>query len=192
MSYIICFDFDDTMNDLLPHWISYLNETYCLNVKKSDIKSWQMKLAFPSLTEDEIFEPLHNPNFWKMVTEKEGASYYIKKLQDEGFEIYVCTSTHHAITHFKFENCLFRLFPFIDRHNIIITYNKQLINCDILVDDGTHNISGGRYFGLLMDMPHNQDYKVDNKYTYRVHNFEDVYNKIHELCDADREVYDEI
>lgn len=177
---IICVDFDDTMNDLLHPWIAWLNKKHFLKVEFKDVTSWQLKKAFPTLTDDEIFEPLHNPKFWKTVGEKNGASYYLNKLIAEGCEIYVCTSTHHTIAGFKFENCLFRLFPFIDRHNIIITYNKQLINCDILIDDGTHNIEGP-YIGLLMDMPHNREYIVDNEKTFRVLDWEQAYNKIHKL-----------
>lgn len=186
---VICIDFDDTMNELLPAWVSYLNENYHLRVKLSDVKSWEMKYAFPMLSEDEIYEPLHNPNFWKLVQEKNGASYYINKLIAEGFEVYVCTSTHPDIASFKFKNCLFRLFPFLDYHHIITTYNKQLIYCDILIDDGVHNIEGP-YFGLLMDMPHNRDFQVDNRMTYRVHDWEQAFNKIHKLIGGEAEYYE--
>lgn len=186
---VICVDFDDTLNNLLPDWINYLNNKYGFNVNIEEIKSWEIKKAFPELTEDEVFAPLHDPYFWNIVTEKTDASLYLKKLIDEGFDVYICTSTYHTIAGFKFENCLFRLFPFFDRHKIIITYNKQLINCDILIDDGTHNIVGP-YFGLLVDMPHNRDFEVDNKHTYRIYSWEEAYNQVHRLCDGEAEYYE--
>jgi 5'(3')-deoxyribonucleotidase len=62
----------------------------------------------------------------------------------------------------------------------ITTYNKQLMRCTVLIDDGSHNIDGP-YYGILMDMPHNRD--VKGPMIHRVYNWKEIYNYIHELCD---------
>lgn len=174
--FIVCSDFDDTMVDLLGAWVAYLNNKFNLDINIEEVTSWNMNLVYPTLTDDELYSALNDPEFWLTVKPKDNAVKYIKWLvEDKNTDFYVCTSTHHDIAPYKFKNCLYRLFPFIDRHKIIITYNKQLINCDVLVDDGSHNIVGN-YHGVLMDMPHNRTVYAEN--VTRVHNWSEAYYDI--------------
>lgn len=180
MKPVICCDFDDTLNDLLPSWVAWLNEKYDLQVEVADILDWQLSKTFIDLTKQEIYEPLSLPEFWLTVNEKPGASHYLKKLIDEGYEVYICTSTYYAVAQAKFNNCLFRLFPYISHKQIITTYHKQLINCDILIDDALRNISDDR-ITLLMDMPHNREnYKGNN--VCRVTSWQQIYRIIHSIA----------
>lgn len=57
------------------------------------------------------------------------------------------------------DNVLFRYFPMFTWDDVIITAHKQLINGDVLVDDGVHNLVGGSYEKLLMDAPHNRKFR---------------------------------
>lgn len=178
---VICCDFDDTMNQLIPAWIEWINKEFNYQIKPEDVHSWDLTKVFVGLTQDDICKTLHNPEFWLTVPEKPNAAHYIKKLIDEGYNFYICTSTDYRMARDKFNNCLFRLFPFIDRHNIITTYNKQMINCDLLIDDGSHNIKGD-YFGFLMDMPHNKNVQTGlEERIIRVTDWEMIYNLIHKL-----------
>ena len=59
----ICCDFDDTMNQLLPAWINWLNNKYNLNVQLDEVDTWYIDKIFPTLTEDQIYEPLNTPDF---------------------------------------------------------------------------------------------------------------------------------
>lgn len=178
--FIIMSDFDDTMNQLIPAWIKWINKEYGYNVTPEQVTDWDLTKVFVGLTQNDICKALHNPEFWYTVEAKDEATYYIKKLIDEGFQFYVCTSTDYRIAKDKFNNCLYRLFPYIDKHQIITTYNKQLMRCIVLIDDGSHNIDGP-YYGILMDMPHNRD--VKGPMIRRVYNWKEIYNYIHELCD---------
>lgn len=108
---------------------------------------------------------------------KEGAVEYVKKLIDDGHKVYICTSTYYKTIVAKLENCLFRHFPYLSWKDVIICHNKQLMNCDYLVDDGAHNIVG-TYKGLLMDAPHNKSFnEYDNNVT-RVYNWQEIYEII--------------
>ena len=60
---ILC-DADDTIENMSEHWIEELNSRYDLSVKKSDIKAWDMRQAFPTLTSDQIYAPLKQSEFW--------------------------------------------------------------------------------------------------------------------------------
>lgn len=180
---IIGVDMDDTIEHLCPTWVEWLNKEYNLSVNWLDIDDWDMTKFFPTLTKDQIYAPLHSPDFWLEVKPIDGAQHYLKLLMEEGFQIYIVTTTHFKLANDKFNNCLFRLFPYIDRHNIITTCNKQLIKCDVLIDDGTHNIVGD-YIGLLMNAPHNRyfDCSKHNK-VQRVFSWEEIYKILHNLVD---------
>ena len=156
-NFVICIDMDDTIEDLTTPWVNYLNHVYNLNVSPCEIKSWNVEQYFPTLTKEQVFSPMFDPDFWNAVVPKLNAPYWVKKLIDDGHDVYICTNTHYKTAASKFEKVLFRYFPFISPQKIIITSNKQMIQCDYLIDDGPHNIIGN-YTGLLVDMPHNRDF----------------------------------
>ena len=180
---IIGVDMDDTIEHLCPTWVEWLNKEYNLSVNWLDIDDWDMTKFFPTLTKDQIYAPLHSPDFWLEVKPIEGAQHYLKLLIDEGFQIYIVTTTHYKLASDKFTNCLFRLFPFIDHKQIITTYNKQMVDCDVIIDDALHNIKG-RYLGILFDMPHNREFDdTHSKRIERVYNWEQAYNLIHRIAE---------
>lgn len=164
---ILGIDFDGVMNDMLDTWVTALNDAYGTSVATDDIQHWEMKKAFPNLTEDELFAPLHLADFWDQVAVKYEAPEVLSKLIIEGHRIYVVTTTHYDTVKAKFTKCLFKHFPFLSHHNIIITYNKSLINCDLLLDDAEHNLIDFKGIRVLFDAPYNkhataQDYRVSS------------------------------
>lgn len=180
---IIGVDMDDTIEHLCATWCQWLNKKYHLSVNWLDIDDWDMAKFYPTLTKEQIYEPLNTPDFWYEVPAIDGAQHYLKLLIDEGFQVYIVTTTHFKLAKDKFNNCLFRLFPFIDRHSIITTCNKQLINVDVLIDDGTHNIIGN-YKGLLMNAPHNRYFdESQHPSVQRVYSWEEIYKILHSLVD---------
>lgn len=172
-------DFDDTMVDLLPVWVEWINKTYKYNVSVSDIKDWDMTKTFVGLSHDEMCKCFLLPEFWRKVEAKSDAVFYIKKLIDEGFNFNICTSTDYRIAKIKFDNCLFRLFPFIDKHNIILSYCKSKINCDIIIDDYIKNLINSNGIKILMDAPYNQE--SCNIEDYRVNSWKTIYALIHQV-----------
>lgn len=138
----VLIDLDDTMTHLVNAWCQWLNRAHGTTVSEDDITDWDIAQFFPSLSEEQIFEPIHTDEFWWQVEPKSDASHYMKLLADEGFDVYVCTSSGFDTIKSKFEAILRRHFPFITRQNIIVAQNKQLINGDILIDDGVHNLEG--------------------------------------------------
>ena len=184
--FIIGADMDDTLTNLVVPWFQWLNRKYNKNVNPYEDIHWDPKVEYPDLSGMQIFEPLFQEAFWETVTPKDNAVYYVKKLIDEGFSFYVVTASHQDTVSIKFNKVLFKYFPFIDRHNVITTSNKQLIKCHVLIDDGPHNIVG-EYHGLLMEASHNRKWD-ESKYpkVTRVHNWKEVYENVHriynELC----------
>lgn len=180
---IIGADFDDTMNLLLYAWVQRLNETHGTNVTIEDITSWNLDLAFPMLTEEQLWAPLRDPTLWDVVQPRPDAVRYIKQLIDDGHEFYVVTASDYRIIGEKAQRCLFKWFPFLDKRNLIITYNKQLLKLDVMIDDAIHNLECADYVKILMDMPHNQQsFNVED---FRVNSWEEIYNIICNIANLD-------
>lgn len=169
---LIGIDFDGVMNNMVETWVAMLNDVHGLSVQVSDIKSWEMKKAFPKLTEDELFAPLHIPEFWDKVTAKHEAPEVVAKLIADGHRVYVVTTTHYNTLEPKLTKCLFKHFPFLSHHNVIITYNKSLINCDLLLDDAEHNLIDFKGIRVLFDATYN---KTATSYDYRVSSWKEFY-----------------
>ena len=190
--FIIGADMDDTLTKLIVPWYQWLNNKYKKHVDPYADIHWNPAVQYPDLAHWEIFQPLFIEEFWDKVTPIDGAVYYVKKLIDEGFQFYVVTSSHHDTVSAKFNRVLFKYFPFIDRHNIITTSNKQLIKCHVLIDDGPHNIVGD-YHGVLMEAAHNRHWdETLHPHVVRVRSWKEAYEQVHkiydELCQTQEEV----
>lgn len=170
-------DMDDTIENLCDAWVNYLNKEHNLSVSPSDIVHWDMCKAFPSLSKTQVYKPLHDPNMWKSVTPKKDAQIYLKRLIDDGYSVYLCTSTNYDVTTPKMTYILNRYFPYIDWKKLITAHDKFMVRGDIIIDDGPHNFDSSRRLCILYDTPHNQEFDdCASSNTVRAHGWEDVYN----------------
>lgn len=158
----ICIDIDDTIINLLESWIKYLNERYKFNRQLCEIDSWDITSFFPGLSREQVYEPLTQDDFWITVQPKQEAIDIINKLIENGQEIYLCTATDYRNVAIKYEKIIKKYFPCIDWKHVIICANKQMINCDVMIDDGPHNLIDGNYYKILYTMPHNKNFDVNN------------------------------
>jgi 5'-nucleotidase len=176
----ILVDMDDTIENLLDSWIACLNERHSLTVQLSDITDWDMTKFFPQITEHELYEPLFEPEFWDTVKPRKDAIEYLGRLQDEGCNIYIVTSSHYKTIEAKMERVLFKHFPFIKWNHVITADFKQMIKGDVMIDDAQHNLIGGEYERILMDAPHNQNFKNNLFGIKRANCWKCIYDIIHE------------
>ena len=170
---------DDTIEDLLPAWLIWLNNKYGYNKQVEDVKEWGMDKVYPELTNDQLYEPLTIRDFWKTVKPKQDAIEYIGKLVSEHQDIRIVTSARYDTFQYKVEEVILKYFPMIDYHNIILSYDKARINCDIMIDDNINNLLGGNYYKLLYNTTHNQ--LEDLKDCKRVSSWKEIYNIISTL-----------
>ena len=181
---IILVDMDDTIENLGLAWVEYLNKKYDKNVDWFSIRNWDMQVSYPSLSVDEIYGALNDEDLWNKVTVKEDAVHYVKKLMDEGHEVYIVTAAWYTTVAPKVQKCLFKYFPFIQRKQVIITTNKHLIKGDILIDDNPLNLIGSECFGILFTAPHNLEYDDSEADLVRVDNWKSAYLIIQSCQDA--------
>lgn len=150
----ILVDMDDTITTLLGPWVWRLNEKYGLDVQESSVVEWDVSKFFPTLTRNQVYEVLSERELWKMVTPILYANDVLYSWRAMGHEVYVVTSAWYNTIELKWE-CLKKFFPFLKWSDVIVASHKQMIDGDVLIDDGPHNLVGGNYRKILFDAPHN-------------------------------------
>ena len=171
---VILIDMDDTIEHLLVPWLEYLNRRHGKNVKESDVVSWNMHDSYPDLTDEQIYSPLNEDEFWDTVTPIDGAVEAVERLIKKGHQVYIVTATPYQSVQAKMERVLFRYFPFITWEQVIITSRKQMIRGDVLIDDGIHNLEGGDYKKIMFTAPHNRHYDAEANGMIRVNTWDEV------------------
>lgn len=185
----ILVDMDDTLEDLCTPWVQYLNEKYGTAVTTEDIKDWAIAKVFPTLTREQVFEPLAKEEFWERVKPLPKAYENICKLKYDGHRVFIVTASDPIISvPMKLEKVLFRYFPFFTYNDVIITTQKQLICGDVLVDDAPHNLENGNYMRILMNAPHNRFFDEKSIGAVRTCDWNTVYRLISEYA-CEKEEY---
>jgi len=174
----ILVDVDDVLENLCEEWVRRLNEKYGTSVSYEDVTEWDIAKFYPSLAREQVFAPLHEPDIWFSLSPKEGAICYLKKLVEDGFDVYLCTSTYYKNVDWKYRGVVKRYFPFINWDHVIVTSRKQMIIADFLIDDAPHNLEGGVYIKILMTAPHNKNYDVNGKGIIRCDSWKEIYEVI--------------
>lgn len=177
----ILVDMDDTIENLLYTWVTYLDEKYGLDVRYEDIKDWEMERTFTMLSSDQIFMPLRDADLWKRVKPLPGAVETLQKFIEDGHEVYIVTASHIDTVHMKMNEVLFKYFPYIDYKHIIISSQKQMIRGDVLIDDAPFNLIGGEYIGILMNAPHNESFDAESNNLFRMLEWDEVYNFVTDI-----------
>ena len=154
----IFIDMDDICVNLLHEWLIALNQLPNVIPKtEADIVEWDMKLAYPMLTPNQLYGPLYDSEMWKRVQPVEGAYIHLKKLIEEGHEVYIATASYPNSYFIKTEFCLLKHFDFLTPKNVICINNKSLLDGDILFDDYHENLRKFKGIKVLRDKPYNRN-----------------------------------
>lgn len=158
----ILVDCDDVIFNLLPNWINYLNKKYHVFVDPAQIKNWNLSLAFPTLSDDQICEPLLLDNFWDSVKPIPGAIESLEYLHNKGHNIYIVTATHYGTIYNKMTKMILKYMPeWFSYKDLIIAYNKSMIIGDVLIDDYVNNLINFKGKKILVNKPYNNIISTD-------------------------------
>ena len=174
-------DMDDTIENMLVEWIHILNERYGRYVVLEDAKDWDLTKAYPGLTKTQVYAPLYTDELWKNVKPKWDAIYYLKRLQEDGHDIYITTSSNFNTINVKVSSIIERYFSFISWEHVIVASRKQMIRGDVMIDDGVHNLVGGDYVKILVDAPYNRSFNEKECGMHRAKNWAEIYELINTL-----------
>lgn len=123
-----------------------------------DIKTYYIENYVSDDYKDDFHLIFLKKEMWKRVKVLPHCVEVIKRLHDMGEEIYFVTATEPQNVAKK-ARFLQRTFPFLDiRKRLITTHCKQMIKCDVLIDDYEENLKNGSYFGILMNYPWNRNF----------------------------------
>ena len=140
-----------------------------------DIKTYYIENYVSDDYKDDFHLIFLKKEMWKRVKVLPHCVEVIKRLHGQGHQIYFVTSTE-AKNVAKKASFLQRTFPFLNiRKRLITTHCKQMIKCDVLIDDYEENLKNGSYFGILMNYPWNRNFDdaSDDK-IYRVFDWTQV------------------
>lgn len=178
-------DLDDVLWDLLGEWIDELNWRHGTKVKFEDVAEWNVGKYFPSLTKDQLYAPLNEPEMWAVIRPLPEAREMLMKLIEEGHTVRVVTATFYRSVPMKI-TALLRLFPFLKWEDVIIAHDKSVISGDVLIDDGEHNLTGGNApMKFLFDRPHNRSFDAEKAGIRRVGSWRELYEAIHNYAEGD-------
>lgn len=180
-------DMDGVLENLSEEWVKVLNERYGTTASHSDVREWDIAAAFPTLTSEQVYEIPHEDAIYYRLRPQEGAPEYLRRIKDDGHDVYVVTSTTYDIMAVKMTEALFRYYPFLTWNDVIITANKQMIKGDVLIDDAQHNLEGGEYAKILFTAPYNEDYDAEANGMTRADNWREVYEAVTRLAQSQDE-----
>lgn len=135
-SFIVLLDMDSTVYDLLTPTLEYVNRRHNKNLTPQDITEWRWDKKY----DVRPYDFWNKQGTYKNIKPFPGAVEAIKTVHNMGIRQVFLSAANFKYGTEKF-NAVDRDFPFISSKDTILTGgNKDIINGDILVDDGPHNI----------------------------------------------------
>lgn len=146
------------------------NKDYNDNLKSHP--EWDIIKAVKKECGEKIFDYLSEPGFFYNLDIQKDAKEVVDYLS-KYYDLYVVTA-------YLSETCVDKS-KWIEKHdltipkeNIIFINDKSILTLDYLIDDGPHNINNFGGFGIVYDMPYNQQNSLDKKPFARVKNWKQI------------------
>ena len=157
----IMVDMDDVICD--GGFLSLVNQFLGTNYQKGDIKTYYIQDLIPKEKYPEWTEFFNTKNVYKFCQMLPDTYEVLEKLSKK-YDIYIATayifrdnegySANNLKNEFEY---LYENLPFISPDNYIFTTNKEIINCDIKIDDKLSNLAGKAETKLLFTAYHNTE-----------------------------------
>ena len=147
-------DVDDLLLECVPYAIRLANEKYKFDPPLSihEVNRW----GKTGTRSDVIFEFMDKPEFFVNQPVIKGAREFVQKLS-QMTEIFITTAVWPEYMTLRFQRIL-NEFPEIPQDHILMGSRKDLIDVDILFDDGMHNVlNSNAAYPILMRRPWNQE-----------------------------------
>jgi len=179
MPITLLIDMDAILVDILKSWILEINRRFDEKITLEDIVNWNVGDCCKA--GNKVYGILHEKGFFEDLDPIEGAVETMKKLQDEGFEIFIVTAPIMDSPYVFREKIKWvqKHLPFFDINRIIFSNFKDQIKGDILFDDAPKNIDPFSGTPIVLDYPFNRDIK--NKNAIRVQNWDEFYLMAHKI-----------
>jgi 5'(3')-deoxyribonucleotidase len=168
-------DIDNTIGNLISHYLKYYNNLYNANFKISCLDTFDT-IYFPEYTstlysspEEEkkkLIEIFNSKGFWESLPLLEKSDEVLKEL-NTSYNIYLLTSPSFNSTYFFTERIKWvkKNLPFFDYEKLIFCSNKNLFKSDyILIDDYPKNLKNFEGKTIKIKYPFNHETKTDGEF----------------------------
>ena len=178
----IMIDLDETICS--PSYLKEVNKYLNTNYKYEDVKTYFVEDIIEEDKKQDFLDYFYqNVNVYDDAMILPDAIGVIEKLS-HFYEIYIVSAfvdkrrikESSIMAKYKYEWILKNM-PFIDPKKIVLTGSKDIIMCDIKIDDKVGNLKGYGETKLLMDQLHNQKYSFEeltNLNVKRVYDWQQV------------------
>lgn len=177
----IMIDMDDVICD--GGFLSLVNEFLHTNYDISQIKTYYIQDLIPKERFQEWSEFFNSKNVYDYSKLIPNAYEVIEKLSHK-YEIYIVSAyifrenEEYSAKNLKnkFE-WLYKNLPFISPENYVFTSKKEIVNCDIKIDDKLSNLDGDAEMKLLFTAYHNKNIsekELENKNVKRVNGWKHI------------------
>lgn len=181
---IVC-DVDNVLNDLQDVVVDIFNKCYGKEYTLDDFTDYNVENVLPlqeAINMKKIYGQIGLYNAIKPIP---GAQDGLQKLIDAGHKVYLVSDVIPN-TYGEKVDWLNHFFPFIDNSHIIAMKHKQLLKCDIMIEDNMHTLlSGVNYGRVCMDYPWNRcanDWAYD---IYRCSNWDEIVDAVNQINESE-------
>lgn len=164
-------------------FLKVVNKFLGSDYKIEDIKDYYVQNLIPETRKKEWLEFWSKNNFYDYSNLTKDAYDVIKKINQK-YEVYIASSPifedDPVIIGDLIKNkveYLYKNLPFIKPEQYIFVHNKELLNCEIKIDDNLANLSGNAELNILFPAHHNRDLKkeeLENKGITRVSGWKEI------------------
>lgn len=191
MKYKLIIDCDDVLLDLNGRVLQVFNEENGTDYTEDIFTSFDIYKCLPFELAEKYTALWLREDIWRSLSPVYHAQWGMKKLIDDGFEVFVATSTHYSNFVWKIE-LLQAYFPFIDSSKIICIKDKSLLHGDIMVDDCTANLISNLYcHRICLEKSWNQNVHDEVYGIHRCKTWDEIIDTIEKIYKEDQELMKE-
>ena len=157
----ILVDMDDVLCHFVPRIVEWYNKDTNSNIKLKNVDPWDLEKSFKDKAALAYFRNyIRYPSFYQDLPPVEGAIEGFKKLVKK-YDVFIVSAVPRSAG-LAYEGKMEWLrfyFPFFNLDNFISAQKKSIIESNILLDDGMHNLEPFRESGktaVAFDRPWNK------------------------------------
>lgn len=179
----IIIDIDDVISDY-SGYLGLVNEFLKTDYKIEDVRGYYIQDLVPENQKEDFIQFFVTQNIYDHSSIFPDCIEIIKKL-NERYDVYICSAyvfrdnLEYSADSLKYKfQFLTKNLPFLDPHNFMFLTKKEILNCDIKIDDKIENLRNAET-KLLFNAYHNQsiseeELKAQN--VIRVNNWLEIAN----------------
>lgn len=163
----------EVLRDTMVETVRVYNQVYDDCVTVDQIETWELKGIMTKCSDPSSLFKLYPEQIFSVAHPHDGAIDFMKKLESDNHQVWVVTHQYRGVENHTVDWLQKYDIPY---HSLCFTRDKSVVDCDILIDDGIHNLFPFQSKGknaICMARPWNRSWNG-----YRVQNFDDAYEII--------------